>query len=221
MNRSHYYEKMKGLAREVRAKYELATPRVMKSYMRKIYKEEGIKIDLWPFKNDGNLFHNFKNLRGAYFHDECGTNVLLARSLPQDPAIFTMAHELKHHLVDRDQQGFIVCDLSNENDVIEISAEVFAAELIFPEQDFADKMHDMGVEYGKCRPEDIVRIKRETETTLSYAGLSKRAVFLDFASQNAFKGVRWKKLEEELYGEPVYKRVQRYRKRKQTANKFR
>ena len=214
MSRSHYYEKMKELAREVRANYGFVTPRVMKSDMRIIYRDQEIKIDLWPPKDKSEFFHNFKHLRGAYFHDEYGTTVLLARSLPQDPAIFTLAHELKHHLEDRDQQGFIFCDLSNQNDQMEIGAEIFAAELIFPEQDFVDVMLGMNVEYGKCCPSDIVKLKRETKTTLSYTGLAKRAVFLSFANVDALENVKWKKLEEEIYGEPVYKRVQRYRKRK-------
>ena len=214
MNRSHYYEKMKDLARKIRADYGFVTPRVMRSDMRKIYRDQEIEIDLWPPKDKSKFFHNFKNLRGAYFHDECGTTVLLSRTLPQDPAIFTLGHELKHHLEDRDHQNTILCDLSNENDLIEISAEVFAAELIFPEQDFFDILQGMGVEYGKCRPEDIVRVKRETQTTLSYTGLVKKAAFLNFANSDTLKNVKWKKLEEEIYGEPDYKRIQRYRKRK-------
>jgi len=80
---------MRSLAREVRQQYGLIAPRVLKSDMRRIYKDQSIRIDLWP--------HVFKQIRGAYFDDECGPTVMLRAALPQDPMIFTMGHELKHH----------------------------------------------------------------------------------------------------------------------------
>ncbi len=123
-----------------------------------------------------------------------------------------MAHELKHHLVDRDL-GLAFCDVGNQNEEIEIGAEVFAAELIFPEQDIIDALCAMKIEPGQCTPETLVRLKTTTRTTLSYAGLAKSAIRLGFAEAGAFDRVKWKKLEEQLNGEPVYKRIQRYRKR--------
>jgi Zn-dependent peptidase ImmA (M78 family) len=177
---------------------------VLKSDLRKIYRQEGIRIDLWP---------HFKGLRGAYFHDEHGATVVLNANLPEDPRVFTMAHELKHHLVDR-ALGLAFCDVGNQNEEIEIGAEVFAAELIFPEQDFIDALTGMGVGRGQCTAESLVRLKTQTRTTLSYAGLAKTAVRLKFAPEGAFDRVKWRKLEERLNGEPVYKRIQRYRKRR-------
>jgi hypothetical protein len=59
----------------------------------------------------------------------------------------------------------------------------------------------------------LIRLKRETRTTLSYAGLAKRAVFLGFAAPGSFDGVRWKKLEEQIFGEPLYKVLLRRRRR--------
>jgi hypothetical protein len=53
------------------------------------------------------------------------------------------------------------------------------------------------------------------QTTLSYAGLAKRAEFYGYAPSGTLTGYRgWKKLEEELYGEPVYKRIMRARQAK-------
>src|SRR5574341_1033479 len=94
MNRFQYYQEMKGLARQVRAAHRLETPRVLRSDLRRIYREYQIRIDPWPYK--------LKHLRGAYFHDQIGTAVMIADHLPPEPRIFTLAHELKHHLVDRD-----------------------------------------------------------------------------------------------------------------------
>src|SRR5262249_29310027 len=94
MKRSAYYQEMKALARQVRADHGLTTPRVLRSDLRRIYKHHGIRIDLWP--------HRFKRLRGAYFFDDLGATVMLARGLPADPMVFTMGHELKHHLADRE-----------------------------------------------------------------------------------------------------------------------
>lgn len=185
------------LAREVRTGFGLLTPRVLKSDLRRIYKRYDIHIDLWPYK--------FQKVRGAYFNDESGVTVLVNRNLPDDPLIFTMAHELKHHLVD---SGVVLsyCGSNNESEPIEIGAEVFAAELLFPEQDFITFLTDMGVGYGACRPQHLVELKHNTKTTLSYAGLVKRAEFLGFTNKGGFKGVQWKKLEEKIYGVPIYKK---------------
>src|SRR6266852_2433820 len=107
---------------------------------------------------------------------------MLAKGLPDDPAIFTMGHELKHHLVDR-ESIVSLCDPSNRSAEIEIGAEIFAAELIYPEQMFRENLLSLGVTAGSCTPQDLVALKRETKTTLSYAGLAKRAEFLGFAQQ--------------------------------------
>lgn len=200
MLRLQYYDELKALARQTRQRFNLVSPRVLRSDLRRIYKTEGITIDLWPFR--------LKKLRGAYFSDEIGSTVMLAKGLPEDPMVFTMCHELKHHLVDR-HLSLSYCDASNESDPIEIGAEIFAAELIYPEQDFEKHLAEMGISRGRCSPKDIVRLKRQTKTTLSYAGLAKRAEFLNFAPSGSLAGIRWKKLEEELYGLPIYKRFRR------------
>jgi hypothetical protein len=193
---------MKALARETRAKYRLTSFRVTKTDLRRIYKDLGIRIDLWD--------HKCSKLRGAYFNDDLGPTVLIVKGLPVDPTVFTMAHELKHHLVDRDLP--VACCEANPGDaMIEIGAEVFAAEMIFPEGDFSRALADQGVVHGECCANDLVHLKQQTKTTLSYAGLAKRAEFLGIAPPGSLAKVKWKLLEEQIFGEPVYKRFQRYR----------
>lgn len=186
---------------------------MLKSDLRRLFKHHGIQVDLWPMP--GMTRRNaLKNLRGAYIdHPDSGPCVMISRDIPDEPQIFTMAHELKHHLVDR---GSITafCHEANTSDVIEIGAEVFAAELIFPQQLFIDTLTSMGIVRGKCVASDVVKLKHDTRTTLSYAGLAKRAEFMGFAPADSLKGVKWKKLEESIYGEPVYKQINRYRRSK-------
>lgn len=67
----------------------------------------------------------------------------------------------------------------------------------------------MGVKRGFCSAEDIVRLKVKTGTTLSCGSLAKRAMFLSLAPQNSLINVRWKKLQEELFGEPFYLKLRR------------
>ncbi len=203
MSRFAYYNEMKKLARETRDKYGLDSPRVLRSHLRKIYRNEEIKIDLWP--------HRLREVRGAYFNDHLGASVMLVKSLPEDPMVFTMAHELKHHLVDR-ALPVACCSDRNINEHIEIGAEIFAAELIFPEQDFLNALAAEGITAGKCCPESIVHLKHDTRTTLSYAGLAKRAVFLGLSPAGSLDHIQWKKLEEKIFGEPVYKRILRHRR---------
>jgi Zn-dependent peptidase ImmA (M78 family) len=199
VSRNQYYEQMKDMARQVRAEYGLSSCRVLKSDLKRIYKAEGVRIDVWPYK--------LKEVRGAYFRDTLEPTVMVAK-LPNDPFVFTLAHELKHHLFDH---GAAVppCGARNESEHVEIGAEIFAAELLFPEADFSRLMADLGVGSGACKPTHIVQVKRRTKTTLSYLGLVKRAEFLGFAAAGSLPRLGWKVLEEKIYGVPFYKRAAR------------
>ncbi|MGH9958735.1 MAG: ImmA/IrrE family metallo-endopeptidase, partial [Pyrinomonadaceae bacterium] len=119
MNAKAYYDDRKQLARQGRAENGLISPRVLPGDLRRIYFNNGIEIDLWPYR--------LRNLRGAFISDKLGTTVMLARGLPQDPLVFTMAHELKHFFRDRDL-GVSYCDQSNATKTLEIGAEIFASE---------------------------------------------------------------------------------------------
>jgi hypothetical protein len=181
----------------MRAQYGLDTPRVMRSDLRRIYKALGIGFDKRPFS---------QKIRGAYFNDECGVHIAIAEWLPDDPAVFTMAHELKHHLVDGGT-ALSFCSSANEKEPIEIGAEVFAAEFIFPESDFVVAMQAMNVQPGACTPEHIVRIKDSTRTTLSHQGLCKRAKRLGFATDGAFATVgSWTEVRNRVFGVPTWRR---------------
>jgi Zn-dependent peptidase ImmA (M78 family) len=206
MYRSDYYEEMKLLARSIRGQYGLISPRVLRSDLRRIYRDRGIRIDLWP--------HKLRKLRGAYFNDDLGPTVMLAKGLPEDPMVFTMAHELKHDLVDANL-SLSYCDSSNLSAPIEIGAEVFAAELIYPEANFAADIQSFGASRGTCTAETIVRVKHETRTTLSYTGLVKRAEFMGFSPRGSLQGIQWKNLEETIYGVPLYKRLRTFGRRNQ------
>lgn len=197
MSRTQYYQAMKELARKTRDEHGLTTPRVRRSDFRRIYRTLGIRIDLWR--------HKFKKVRGAYFNDDLGPTVMLYAGLPEDPMVFTMAHELKHHLAD---SSGALCH-ANQSEPVEIGAEVFAAEVIFPEADFSAWMTRNGIQLGQCRAETLVHIKRQTQTTLSYQGLTKRAEFMGYAPSGSLDGIKFTKLEEELYGVPLYKRLRR------------
>ena len=211
MNRSEYYRQMMELAREQRLVLGLTGSRVLKSDLRKLFKHHGVQVDLWPIQGMVTQ-KSLKNLRGAYMdHPESGPCVMICREIPDEPQIFTMAHELKHHLADKELITAF-CHESNTSDMIEIGAEVFAAELIYPQQLFTNNLTDMGITSGNCEAKDIVKLKRETQTTLSYAGLAKRAKYLGFAPSGSLIGIKWKKLEESICGEPVYKRINRYRR---------
>lgn len=197
MIRSKYYEQMKELAGLVRAEYGLSSCCVRKSDLRRIYKAEGVRIDIWPYK--------LKEVRGAYFRDFLGPTVMVAK-LPNDPYVFTLAHELKHHLFDHGMP-LLPCGTRNQSEHVEIGAEIFAAELLFPEADFCRMMVELRVGHGCCKPQHIVAIKRRTGTTLSYLGLVKRAEFLGLAAQGSLPRSGWKVLEEKLFGVPFYKRA--------------
>jgi hypothetical protein len=47
---------------------------------------------------------------------------------------------------------------------------------------------------------------------LSYAAIRKKAEWLKFIPKGAYLKTKWKKLEESIYGLPVYKKINRARK---------
>jgi len=200
MSRTAYYQELKKLARQVRTDFSLTTPRVMLSDLRRIYKHYEIRIEYCDRRLGG--------IRGAYFNDETGPWVLVDKALPKEQRIFTLAHELKHHLT-----GDVIgaTHSTGGGDPVEIGAELFAAELIYPEDDFAADLVSQGVVKGMCSAQDIVRLKACTEATLSYTSLGKRAEFLGFATPGMFAQTRWHKVRDDLLGEPFYKRLARRR----------
>ena len=192
MNVQNYYEDLKQLARQVRAENGLSSPRVLASDLMRIYARYGIVVDEWPYR--------FRHLRGAFINDHLGTTVMLAKGLPRDPMVFTMAHELKHFFRDRDL-GISYCDQSNINKSLEIGAEIFAAELLFPDRDFVAQMRTMDIRRDQCLPKTLIQLKRQTGTTLSYAGLAIKAERLGFAPSHSLTTIKtWRRLEA-LYEE--------------------
>lgn len=187
MNTQKYYEDLKQLAREVRAEHRLTSPRVLPSDLMKIYDCYGIEMDQWPYR--------FRNLRGAFINDHLGPTVMLAKGLPQDPMVFTMAHELKHFFRDRDL-GISYCDQSNLSKSLEVGAEIFAAELLFPDRDFMSHMNAMGIRRDQCLPKTLIQLKRKTGTTLSYAGLAIKAERLGYAPSHSLTTIKtWRRFE--------------------------
>lgn len=198
MYRSQYYESMKALADEKRAAYGVATQSLGLQVVRGIYKNEGIVVDLWELP---------ARIRGAYMCDDGDPSVLINKNLPKEPRLFAMVHELKHHYCDQNaiKNGKLQCGDYNANEVIEIGAEVFAAEFIFPEAEFLKLVQDEGIEAGKCTPEDVVDLKRACGAPVSYKFLQKRLEWFEVITPKQFAKVHFQKLEEELYGLPIYK----------------
>ena len=187
MKDTGYYYEMRELALEVRSRNEIEGADLSMREMWKVYRAEGIE--------ELHFRHGFKQLRGAYFNDDYGVTVMLAGGLPDEPTIFTMAHELKHHLVDS-KAGTVLCRTDEQMRRVEIGAEVFAAELVYPEKDFVYDLFRLTRRMPQTLgPELLVELKRKTQTTLSYTALAKRAVLLRLADEKAFKDVRWGALE--------------------------
>jgi hypothetical protein len=89
MTPSAYYQQVRILAREKRVLYTVETAALDVPFTQRIYKAEGITIDRRPLKGN--------RLRAAYFCEDGDCSVLLKKSLPREPKIFSLIHELKHH----------------------------------------------------------------------------------------------------------------------------
>jgi Zn-dependent peptidase ImmA (M78 family) len=97
----------------------------------------------------------------------------------------------------------------NENTLIEIGAEVFAAEFLLPDKYFTDWLASRNVTRNNFTPEHLVILKNETGTTLSYAGLTKKSEFFELTAKDSLRKMPWRKIEEGIYGIPYYKKIQR------------
>jgi len=182
-----YYVELKELARQVREHYALTSPRIRCSDLRKIYRAQGIELILWPGK--------VRNVRGAYFNDEWGVAVMVMKELPEGPLVFTMAHELKHHLVDSDLKPYPRWRFDQPNP-IEVGADLFAAELIYPEKAFEFDLGRMGRRVGDGPLDVLLRLKKKTGASLPHRIFRERAVLMGFAPASLFRMSSWLKLEK-------------------------
>lgn len=211
MNNSEYYSAMKDLAREKRKEYGILTSEINISAIKKLYKKEGIKID-----GDKTLS---SKIRAAYFCDGDDCSVLLNSKLPREPKLFSLVHELKHHFTDRTliEDGEIKCGDYNANQTIEIGAEVFAAEFIFPESEMLSLIQELGINRQNCISGSVVEIKRKSPVAISYTFILKRLVLLGLISRGCFANVKFQKLEEEMYP-PIYKQEWFKQRRRNTSS---
>jgi Zn-dependent peptidase ImmA (M78 family) len=137
-------------------------------------------------------------------HDD--VSVAIRKDLPDEPNIFALVHELKHHWLDQEliRAGIIKCGDYNANELVEKGAEVFAAEFIYPEDEF---LYDA----KKCQPanwtaEDVVRFKRDhCRAKVSYKFIRKGLERRGLVKPEQFGDIKFQKLEEEIYGVPFYK----------------
>jgi Zn-dependent peptidase ImmA (M78 family) len=195
-----YYEGLKKLARQKREFYQVSTVKFGLAQVRKIYKAEGIRIDQRPLT---------RRIKAIYMCDGGDPSVAIQETLPKAPKLFALVHELKHHYRDQDaiQSGQIICGDHNANALIEKGAEVFAAEFIYPEEEFAADLMALGVK--RWTPEDLVRFKRGCQAWISYTFIRKRMERLNLIPRGAFSEVKFQNLEEQLYGVPFYRRFKR------------
>jgi len=196
-NRNIYYEDLKSLAREKREYYQVDTAKLGLREVRHIYRAEGIKIDYWPLPS---------KIKALYMCADSQYSVAIPKKLPDEPKLFALLHELKHHYTDQELigSGVIHCGDYNRNEIIEIGAEVFAAEFIYPEEEFAQDV--LRLRISKWQAADIVRFKHTCKAKVSYQYILKRLERLRLLSPNQFKGVKFRNLEDQIFGVPYHRR---------------
>lgn len=200
MSRSAYYNDLKALARQKRAEHKIDTSRFGLREARQIYRAEGITIDYWPLPY---------KIKALYMCADGDFSVAIQKSLPDEPKLFALMHEYKHHLTDRTAlgNGVIHCGDYNANQEIEIGAEVFAAEFLYPESEFANDVAALAI--SNWQAEDIVRFKRGCKAKVSYTFICKRLEWLGLIAPGRFAGTRFQKLEEQMFGVPFYRQRRR------------
>lgn len=196
--KGRYFDNMKELAREKRELYRVNTAAFGLREVRTIYKAESIKIDQWKLP---------AKIKALYMCEDGHCSVAVQPKLPREPKLFALMHELKHHFCDQDKlnSGELRCGSYNEDQLIEIGAEVFAAEFVYPEAEFHD--HAVSFVTGGWSAEDIVRFKRQAPAHVSYTFIRKRLEWFKLIQPGQFQKTQFTKLEEELFGPPIYKQA--------------
>jgi Zn-dependent peptidase ImmA (M78 family) len=197
INRREYYDDLLQLARDKRATYGVQTASFGLKQVRDIYKAEDIKLDYWPLPY---------KIKALYMCADDHCSVAIQKTLPDEPKLFALVHELKHHYRDREAlgNGIITCGDYNANELIEKGAEVFAAEFIYPEAEFIEDMRKRGV--NSWDEEAVVRLKRDCKAKVSYRYLCKRLERVGYTPAGRFNGVQFQKLEDKIFGIPFYRR---------------
>lgn len=211
MTATEYYEVVKSRARELRRERQWAAPTLGLNQLKRLCLDKGVeKIDIWPPSTCKTAKKRTK-IRGIYAPNGGHPCIMVSRFLPKEQRLFTLGHELKHHLYDGDTDSLLLCEKDVQNNTVEISAEIFASELIYPDEDFCRDLKARGVRVGACTAEDLVRLKHATETALSHAALAKKAYRFNFAPRGAFEKVAWFTLRRRLFGDRAYLSFRRSR----------
>ena len=196
MSRHAYYEELKLLALQKRAEHAVDTATLGLREVRRIYKAEAIRIDYYPLPY---------KIKALYMCDDGDCSVALQRRLPDEPKLFALLHELKHHYRDREAlgSGVIHCGVYDANELIEKGAEVFAAEFIYPEAEFTEDLGRLDVSFRE--PADVVTVKQACKAKVSYKFICKRLERLGRITPGQFDGVQFQKLEDQIFGVPFYR----------------
>jgi Zn-dependent peptidase ImmA (M78 family) len=197
MSRHAYYEELKLLARQKRTEHGVDTATLGLREVRSIYKTECIRIDYYPLPY---------KIKALYMCEDGDCSVALQRRLPDEPKLFALIHELKHHYRDREAlgAGIIHCGDYDANELIEKGAEVFAAEFIYPEAEFAEHIAPLNLSFRD--PADIVTVKQSCKAKVSYKFICKRLERLGRIAAGQFDEVHFQKLEDQMCGVPIWRR---------------
>jgi Zn-dependent peptidase ImmA (M78 family) len=208
-NNQEAYEQAREFARKKRSELGVQTTDIDIPFLKKICKTEDVKVDM--------VGKMGPRIRAAYFFDEYGCSIMLCKDLPREPKMFALAHELKHHFLDREiiAGGEMQCGDYNANRIPEIAAEEFAAEFLYPAAEMKTVLDTIAVTPDNISPNLIVEIKRRSPIEVSYTFIQKRLERFAIIAKNQYGSIQFQKLEEKLYP-PIYKQdwFKQYRARK-------
>ena len=194
---SNRFDEMRKLANAKRNEFSISTHEINLASIRAIYKQLNIKID----SNRGKL----RKIKAAYFCGEYGCSVLLNMQLPVEPRLFAMIHELKHHFVDQEVIMCACTEIHDSSPLIEIGAEVFAAEFLFPDKELKPYI-DSFANGNTITPEHVVKMKKNSPVQVSFQFFCKSLARLGYIKKGQFDKIKIKKLFDSVYGIPFYRK---------------
>lgn len=94
----------------------------------------------------------------------------------------------------------------DEEPIPEKAAEVFAAEFIWPADEFQQAALNFGLSKNNCSDKDIVGFKKWAKVPVSYKFIIKRLEWFKIIEKGQFDRTKFKLVEYQIYGKPYHLR---------------
>lgn len=155
-----------------------------------------IQIDRWPTGN---------SVKTLWYRSQDSWNLAIDSRLPREPYIWSLAHSLKHVVLDEMVSG----SACNPKEKLCRDANRFAQEFLFPDDIFRSLVREFTGGQRQVSASDMVHIKVQSGTPLSYRTLIYKAERCRLGNSDELLDVDFARVERQIYGFFDFKKAYR------------